>query len=95
MAELLARVSSRELSEWMAYEKLTGPLGGERADHHAALVSQTVANVNRRKKQKARKLSDFLLKWSKDVQTPEQQLSILKAWVRRQGGEVRRRGDDS
>lgn len=49
MGELLRRISSRELSEWMAYEKIAGPLGGARDDVLAALVSATIANANRAK----------------------------------------------
>lgn len=62
VSELLARISARELSEWIAYERIEGPLGGARGDYHAALVASTVANSNRGKG-KAHKLSDFLLKW--------------------------------
>ena len=85
VAELLARVSSRELTEWMAYERLTGPLGGERADHHAALVAQTVANVNRGKRARRHKLSDFLIKWHQQKQTAQDMLAIFRMWAARRG----------
>ncbi|MEV0843607.1 hypothetical protein AB0I55_29190 [Actinocatenispora sera] len=47
VAELLARISSRELAEWRAYEAVAGPLDGPRADVLAALIASTIANVNR------------------------------------------------
>ncbi|MFW6034562.1 MAG: phage tail assembly protein T [bacterium] len=93
VADLLGRISSRELAEWMAYERAFGPLGGERGDYQAALVAQTVANANRGKKQRVRKLSDFLLRWSRQRQSPQQQLEIMRRVVARAGGTVSR-GDD-
>lgn len=46
VAELLGRIGSRELSEWMAFDSLE-PFGEERADLRAGIVAATVANVNR------------------------------------------------
>lgn len=71
VAELLARTSSRELSEWMAYEKLTGPLDSRlRGDISAAIVASTVANANGSKKKL--KPSDFVPRWFKRKRTPEE-----------------------
>lgn len=73
VGELLARTGSRELSEWMAYERLTGPLGPARGDYHAALVAATIANANRPKGRKAAQLRDFLIRWDKGRRkTPEE-----------------------
>lgn len=73
-------ISSREITEWMAYERATGTLGQERDDVLAALVAQTVANVMRGKKQRAYKLDDFLIRWgTKAKQTPQQMLTLAKA----------------
>lgn len=33
------RLSASELSEWRAFEQIDGPLGGERGDWQAALIS--------------------------------------------------------
>ena len=44
MRELLARISSRELSEWMAYYELE-PWGEERADLRAGIIASAMANV--------------------------------------------------
>ena len=42
--ELLTRIDSRELTEWLAYYGLN-PWGPERADLNAGIVASTVANV--------------------------------------------------
>lgn len=44
-AELLDRISSAELTEWQAYERVTGPLGAERADAQSALVAYYVVSA--------------------------------------------------
>ena len=46
VAELGERMSSRELSEWMAYSTLE-PFGEERADLRSGIVAATIANVHR------------------------------------------------
>lgn len=43
---LLARLSSRQISEWMAYYTLD-PFGEERADLRAAMICALLANINR------------------------------------------------
>jgi hypothetical protein len=45
VAELLARISSHELSEWMAYEQVAGPLGGARHDQLTAMITHTLASI--------------------------------------------------
>lgn len=61
-------MSSEELAEWMAYERLE-PFGETRADIRTALVCSTLANINRDKKVKPYKIQDFMLDfdsvWSK------------------------------
>jgi len=63
VGELLARIDSRELAEWVAYERVAGPVGPERADVLSAIVASTVANAMRGKRGKAFKLSDFTVRW--------------------------------
>lgn len=66
--ELLARTSSRELSEWMAYEKITGPLDDRlRRDISAGIVAATVANYGGAKKRA--KPADFVPEWFKRKRT--------------------------
>lgn len=64
VAELLSRISSRELSEWMAYYELE-PFGMERGDLQAGIVASTVANVNRDPKKQKRPFApqDFMPKF--------------------------------
>lgn len=85
VGELLARVSSRELSEWMAYGQLE-PFGDERADLRSAIVAAVVANANRDPKRRRRpfKPRDFMPEFVPRVeaergkQTWEQQLQIVE-----------------
>ena len=49
--ELLARISSRELTEWMAYAGIS-PFGERRADLRAAQICCTLANIHRDPKAK-------------------------------------------
>ena len=57
--ELLQRIESRELTEWMAYFELE-PWGSEVDDHRFGVVTSTIANVNRDpKKSMAYKPEDF------------------------------------
>lgn len=59
---MLAGMSSRELSEWMAYYEIE-PFGEWRADVRSAIVAMTVAAANRGKRQGAPKLEDFMPKF--------------------------------
>lgn len=70
--ELLSRVGSKELSEWIAYYRLD-PFGQERADMRAAVVASIIANVNRDKKQKPYTMMDFMLNFEppKQMSTKE------------------------
>ena len=47
----------------MAYERLYGPLGPVRGDHHAALISATVAAVNTDPKKQPPAPADFMPDW--------------------------------
>ena len=67
--ELLARVDSHELTEWMAEFNL-GPWSEERADLRAGIVASTVVNAAGGKA----KPSDFMPKYGepeKPQQTPQ------------------------
>ncbi|MGE5619531.1 MAG: DUF4035 domain-containing protein [Sphingomonadaceae bacterium] len=78
VAELLSRISSRELTEWIEYAKLE-PFGEERADLRAAIVAATIANVYRRKGSKPFKPSDFMPAFGpEEAQSVEQQLGIVE-----------------
>lgn len=69
--ELLSRISSRELTEWMAYERLTGPLDSRlRSDINAGVIAATVANSAGSKR--AARPADFLPSWYERPKTPEE-----------------------
>jgi hypothetical protein len=65
--ELLTRISSAELTEWMAYERLTGTLDmRKRVDYASANVATTVYAMGRDPKRGKRpKLADFLVEWGR------------------------------
>ncbi|WP_240503007.1 phage tail assembly protein T [Streptomyces prasinopilosus] len=88
MRELLARTTSAELTEWMAYERVTGPLGPERLDLLHGILSATVANAARGKGKKATP-KDFIPEWDQGPKGPmewRQMLTAVKAYNRRIGG---------
>lgn len=90
--ELLARVSSRELSEWIAYSNLE-PWGEKRADLRAGIVASTVANTARDRKKRGKPFSpaefmpDFDAKEQK--QTMEQQQEIARMFARAGLGKIK------
>ncbi|MDT3395431.1 hypothetical protein RKE29_01990 [Streptomyces sp. B1866] len=89
VAELLARTSSAELTEWMVYERLTGPLGGRRGDVQAAIVAATVANAQRARG-RALRPEDFLPVWDKPrAMTPEEMWAAAMQANAALGGTVR------
>jgi hypothetical protein len=90
VADLDSRLDSSELTEWMAYENMTGPLGRRRNDIQAATIAATIANANRGKGSRKFKLSDFLIPYGRsDRQSPEQMLAAIKRLNRSMGGEER------
>lgn len=40
VAEMLDRIDSRELTEWVAYEHMFGPLGSQYADNQLASIEE-------------------------------------------------------
>jgi hypothetical protein len=79
VGELLRRISSRELSEWLAFYELE-PFGLERADMRAAIVASTVANTARDPKRRARPWmpGDFMPRFDRPVQTWQEQLKLVE-----------------
>lgn len=66
VGEMLARMSSAELTEWAVFAELE-PFGEERADLRAGIVASVIANVNRdpKKQKKAFRPQDFLPEFGK------------------------------
>ncbi len=93
MAELLARISSRELTEWAAYYQVE-PFGEERADLRSAIVATNIANGNRAKGQKPYKIEDFMPKFEKKSQSREEMIQVAAMMTAALGGQDRRGGED-
>jgi hypothetical protein len=86
----------------VAYERVTGPIGPERADRHAAIVAATVANAMRGKKGRTYKPEDFIPRWDagappeqRQEQAEDDQLRLVQRLNKRFGGRlVQRQGGD-
>lgn len=84
---MLADMSSAELTEWMAYEKISGPLGGARHDVLNAILTAVVANSARGKKGRVSRPKDFLPAWDRDRRMDwREMLAAVKSMNRRMGG---------
>ncbi|MFG1873394.1 DUF4035 domain-containing protein [Sphaerisporangium sp. NPDC049003] len=86
---LLREISSRELSEWMVYEQLAGPLGDRRGDYQAAQITAALINVHRGRAQKARSPDDVVLRWDdREPMTPEEIYNQIRQINAELGGTV-------
>ena len=93
MAELLGRISSRELTEWMAFSQLE-PFGADAGFLGHAITSRTVANVNRPKGQKAYEVKDFMPNYERKKQSVEEMVQIAQMMTIGLGGKDLRKEDD-
>ncbi len=59
VGQLSEELSDAELQEWMAFYRIE-PFGGERADLRAGIIASTIFNVNRGKRGRASKPTDFM-----------------------------------
>lgn len=85
-------MSSYELSEWMAYERLSGPLGGYRGDIQAATISAAIVNALTVRGRRS-KISDYLIPYHRAVrsgarQTGHEILRKVRGITRALGGEL-------
>lgn len=73
--EMLRRMSSREFSEWMAYDRLEG-IGQPRDDARFGLLASLIANVNRDRSRHPEpyEVKDFMVAdvWGAEPDDPEQ-----------------------
>lgn len=86
VGELLQRMSSRELTEWMAFFSLE-PWGTEVEDWRAGLIASTIANSYRdpKRRRKPYEPSDFMPRYEApkvQEQSWEEQARILEMWSR-------------
>lgn len=92
MKEGLRGTDSAEITEWAAYERVYGPLGGLRGDYQAAVIAAAISNGFRglAGKRGSRKIDGFMLKWdtrkSRVELTPEQMLARVRSLNRQLGG---------
>ncbi len=94
VGRLLREISSVELTEWMAYEQITGPLGPRRGDYQAAQITATLLNVHRGKGRKARSTEEVLLRWDeREPMSPEEIYSRVRQINTALGGTVGAGGD--
>lgn len=80
MRELLSRLTSSEVTEWLAFYSLD-PWGGERRfDLPAGIVAATIANANRGKNSNAFTPQDFMPDFGapKKGSVEEQQVLLAK-----------------
>ena len=89
MRELLARIESRELTEWATFYQLE-PFGQEAEGLGSAIVAATIANVNREKGAKAFEVADFLPKFgeAKKEQSVEEMIQLAQMFTAAAGGVV-------
>lgn len=92
VSDLLKRVSSLELAEWMAFYRLE-PFGEERDDLRTGIVASTVAETARDTKRRRRpyRPKDFMPQFDRMQQTWEQQLAVVEMMNRALGGKDLRR----
>ena len=90
---MLRRMSSAELTEWMAFYQVE-PFGGDADYLGHAITASTIANVNRSKNQKPFTPADFLPKFEKQEQTTGEQLQIAAMFTSALGGQDLRNSED-
>ncbi|MER7963610.1 phage tail assembly protein T [Streptomyces ardesiacus] len=89
LAELLRTHSSAEITEWMAYERVTGIFGPERQDILHGIQTAVIANANRSKGTRKAEAKDFIPVWDQGKRGPmswQDMLAAAKAYTSRVGG---------
>lgn len=80
VGEMLSRMSSKELTEWMAFASIE-PIGESRQDLRIAMLCTLVYNAIKGKG-KAAKIDDFVLKFDPPKkQSMEEMQAILKGMM--------------
>lgn len=76
VAELRESMSSKELTEWIAYYDID-PFGSERSDLNSAIIAQTIANTNRGQNQAPYDVKDFMPSFEEKQLTPDQEFQQM------------------
>ena len=88
---MLKRISSREITEWMAFGQLE-PFGAEAGYLGHAITASTVANVNRAKGKKAYEVADFMPTLGrKEPQSVAEMIQFAEMFTVALGGEDKRK----
>ena len=87
--EMLSRMSSRELTEWIAFANIE-PFGADADFLGHAITASTVANVNRPKNKKAYKADEFMPKFEKKQQTVDEMIQFAEMLTIGLGGQDKR-----
>jgi len=85
-AELLERISSRELTEWMIFEQVE-PFGSNTQYYGPAITTAMIANVNRKKGTKPVKPDEFIPKFEKEPQSTAEMKSFARGITLALGGQ--------
>ena len=86
--ELLARIDSLELSEWIEYYK-TDPFGNARSDLQSGVIAATIANVNRGKNSQSYTPMDFMPFQEKPVQDEDEMREVMNLMAKGNDGNGR------
>jgi len=90
VAELLARISSKELTEWMVYSQVE-PFGADAGYLGHAITASTIANANRPKGHKPYDVEEFMPKFKKkENQSVDQMIQMASMFTIASGGEDKR-----
>lgn len=92
-SEMLERMSSAEISEWMAFYTLE-PFGSEASYIGHAIVAATVANRHRNKGEKAHKMTEFIPDFRKKAQSVDQMIQFAEMMTTALGGQDLREEKD-
>lgn len=91
---MLSRMSSHELTEWMAFASLE-PFGGDTQYLGHAITASTIANVNRGKDKRAFEVDEFIPKFRKQKQqTADEMMQFAEMMTIGLGGKDMRNKDD-
>ncbi len=90
IAELKRRMSAREEADWIAYERINGPIGERRQDYHAAQIEAAVCNSQRVRGEPIQ-VRDCVLFGPKQPEKP-QSLEDMMAAVKRAAPRRKRKG---
>lgn len=87
-------LSAREFNEWLAFERVQGPWGDERADYHQAAVVQVLMNIHRDRKAHPQPFTtaDAMLMFDTEDQDPDEMLQVAAEMTVAAGGRDTRPG---